>query len=81
LKSLLSGHSLKVNFAVVEAGSCYFEICSRNLTSRETAFVSSLPLVHSKEVTKTPRLLTKYENASFSGKTDFLDLAVFADEH
>lgn len=81
MKSLLSGHKLKVNFAVLEAGPWYFRICSRKLTNREAAFVSSLPLVHSKGVTKTPRLLAKYENTSFSGKTDFLDLAVFADEH
>src|SRR5208282_6004283 len=42
---------------------------------------SGLPLVHSKGVTRTPRLLVEYENASLPGKTDFLHLSVFADEH
>lgn len=80
-ESSLNGYKVKVVSAVLEAGSCYFKISASNLTSRKAAVVRGLPLVHSKGVTKTPRLLVENENAGFSRKTDFFQLPILADEH
>jgi hypothetical protein len=67
--------------APAEAGSCHFKTCAEKITRREAAVESSLPLVKLKGVTETPRLLVEYEDPRLSRKTDFLHLAVFADEH
>jgi hypothetical protein len=67
--------------APAEARSCHFKTCAEKITRREAAVESSLPLVQLKGVTETPRLLVEYEHPRLSRKTDFLHLAVFADEH
>jgi hypothetical protein len=66
--------------AAAEAGSCHFSICPEKFTSREATVTRSLPLVHSKGVTRTPGLIVEYENAGLPRKTDFLHLPV-ADEY
>src|ERR1700730_578568 len=66
---------------MAEDGSCHFRTCPEISTKREAAIANSLPLVQSKGVTETPRLLVEYKNASLPRETNFFHLAVFADQH